>query len=199
MGAGAGPESFRERRMIKVSDYIAKRLADHGIRHVFMVTGGGAMHLNDSLGKESRLQYVCNHHEQACAMAAEGYAPRRDGNDGGRLRDDGPGRHERPDRRARAVVGLDPGDLPFRTSPHGNDRCPHRLAVASTRRSGGGHRRDRAADRQVRGEGSGSALHRLSLGEGAFSRPQRAARPRLAGHPLGHSVGDGRRGHLGGV
>ena len=60
--------------MIKVSDYIAGRLADYGIRHVFMITGGGAMHLNDSLGKEPRIQYVCNHHEQACAIAAEGYA-----------------------------------------------------------------------------------------------------------------------------
>ncbi len=60
--------------MIKVSDYVAKRLADWGVRHVFLVTGGGAMHLNDSLGKESRLQYICMHHEQAAAMAAEGYA-----------------------------------------------------------------------------------------------------------------------------
>lgn len=60
--------------MIKVSDYIAKRLADHGVRHIFMLTGGGAMHLNDSFGKERRIRYICNHHEQACAMAAEGYA-----------------------------------------------------------------------------------------------------------------------------
>jgi acetolactate synthase I/II/III large subunit len=60
--------------MIKLSDYIAARLADWGVRHLFMVTGGGAMHLNDSFGKESRIQYVCMHHEQAVAMAAEGYA-----------------------------------------------------------------------------------------------------------------------------
>lgn len=60
--------------MIKVSDYIVKYLADKGIRHIFMITGGGAMHLNDSIGREKRIQYVCNHHEQACAMAAEGYA-----------------------------------------------------------------------------------------------------------------------------
>ncbi|MEI7637250.1 MAG: thiamine pyrophosphate-binding protein [Syntrophus sp. (in: bacteria)] len=60
--------------MIKVTDYIVKYLADEGIRHIFMITGGGAMHLNDSIGKEKRIQYVCNHHEQACAMAAEGYA-----------------------------------------------------------------------------------------------------------------------------
>jgi acetolactate synthase I/II/III large subunit len=60
--------------MIKVSDYIFNRLADYGVRHIFMITGGGAMHLNDSIGKEKRIKYICNHHEQACAMAAEGYA-----------------------------------------------------------------------------------------------------------------------------
>ncbi len=60
--------------MIRVADYIAKFLADRGIRHVFIVTGGGAMHLNDAIGRESRLKYICCHHEQACAMAAESYA-----------------------------------------------------------------------------------------------------------------------------
>ncbi|MEZ5401462.1 MAG: thiamine pyrophosphate-binding protein [Bryobacteraceae bacterium] len=59
---------------MKLSDYVVDRLADHGIRHVFFVTGGGAMHLNDSIGHSARVQYICNHHEQACAMAAEGYA-----------------------------------------------------------------------------------------------------------------------------
>ena len=59
---------------MRVADYIWKFLADKGIRHVFLVTGGGAMHLNDALGRETRIRYVCNLHEQACAMAAEGYA-----------------------------------------------------------------------------------------------------------------------------
>jgi acetolactate synthase-1/2/3 large subunit len=59
---------------MKLSDYIAGQLAEWGVRHIFLVTGGGAMHLNDSIGNESRIQYVCNHHEQASAMAAEGYA-----------------------------------------------------------------------------------------------------------------------------
>jgi acetolactate synthase-1/2/3 large subunit len=59
---------------MKLSDYIIGQLADWGVRHIFLVTGGGAMHLNDSIGKEPRLQYVCNHHEQASAMAAEAYA-----------------------------------------------------------------------------------------------------------------------------
>ncbi len=58
--------------MIKVTDYISKKLKEYGVEHVFMVTGGGAMHLNDSLGRD--LIYINNHHEQASAIAAEGYA-----------------------------------------------------------------------------------------------------------------------------
>lgn len=59
--------------MIKLSDYIAKRLKEfHNVEHFFMVSGGGAMHLNDSLGRY--IPYTANHHEQACAIAAEGYA-----------------------------------------------------------------------------------------------------------------------------
>lgn len=59
--------------MIRVADYIAEKLANHGIRHVFMVTGGGAMHLNDAFGRSKDLSVVCCHHEQTCAMAAESY------------------------------------------------------------------------------------------------------------------------------
>ena len=61
-------------RRVRVADYIAQTLATHGVRHVFMITGGGAMFLNDAFGLEKRIQYVCNLHEQACAVAAEGYA-----------------------------------------------------------------------------------------------------------------------------
>ncbi len=58
---------------IKLSDYIAKRLKEvYGVTNLFMVSGGGAMHLNDSFGKY--IPYICNHNEQACAIAAEGYA-----------------------------------------------------------------------------------------------------------------------------
>lgn len=59
---------------IRLADYIFKYLADCGVEHVFMVAGGGAMHLNDALAKEKRIKYLCNHHEQACSIAAEGYA-----------------------------------------------------------------------------------------------------------------------------
>ena len=59
---------------IKLSDYIADFLTKHEIEHVFTITGGGAMHLNDSLGHKEGLTCVYNHHEQACAIAAEAYA-----------------------------------------------------------------------------------------------------------------------------
>ena len=59
---------------IKVSQYIAQFLADHGVTDVFTITGGGAMHLNDAIGHHEALHCTYNHHEQACAIAAEGYA-----------------------------------------------------------------------------------------------------------------------------
>lgn len=59
--------------MIRVSDYIARTLAASGIRDMFLVTGGAAMHLNDAFGREKRLSLVSCHHEQACSMAAAGY------------------------------------------------------------------------------------------------------------------------------
>ena len=58
----------------KVSDYIADFLATHGITQIFTVVGGGAMHLNNSLGHHAKLCCLYNHHEQASAMAAECYA-----------------------------------------------------------------------------------------------------------------------------
>lgn len=59
---------------IKVSNYISQKLLEAGIKDVFMITGGGAMHLDDALGHQEGLNCIYNHHEQACAMAAEAYA-----------------------------------------------------------------------------------------------------------------------------
>lgn len=58
---------------MKVSNYISGKLLESGISQVFTVTGGGAMHLNDALGHEKGLNCLYNHHEQACAIAAEAY------------------------------------------------------------------------------------------------------------------------------
>jgi len=59
---------------MRVADYIAQRLTELGLTHVFLVTGGGAMHLNDAFGRAPGLTYVCFHHEQTCAIAADAYA-----------------------------------------------------------------------------------------------------------------------------
>jgi acetolactate synthase-1/2/3 large subunit len=58
---------------MKVSDLVIKFLEDKNISHVFTVSGGGSMHLVDSLGKAEKLKYVCVHHEQVAAMAVEGF------------------------------------------------------------------------------------------------------------------------------
>lgn len=58
----------------RLADYVADFLVSHGVTDVFCVVGGGAMHLNDALGHHSKLKVTYNHHEQACAMAAEAYA-----------------------------------------------------------------------------------------------------------------------------
>lgn len=58
----------------RLADYVADFLVSHGIKDCFMVTGGGAMHLNDALGHKEGLHCTFNHHEQACAIAAEAYA-----------------------------------------------------------------------------------------------------------------------------
>lgn len=59
---------------VRLADYVADFLVDKGVTDVFSVVGGGAMHLNDALGHNKGLQVTYNHHEQACAMAAEAYA-----------------------------------------------------------------------------------------------------------------------------
>ncbi len=59
--------------LVKLSDWVARQLVAHGIKDVFMITGGGAMHLNHSLGTHPALHCTFAHHEQALAMAAEAY------------------------------------------------------------------------------------------------------------------------------
>lgn len=59
---------------IRLADYVADFLVEHGVTDAFSVVGGGAMHLNDALGHKDGLKVTYNHHEQACAIAAEAYA-----------------------------------------------------------------------------------------------------------------------------
>src|SRR5580658_8691682 len=60
--------------MAKLSDYVIQFIADQGVKHVFLVTGGGAMHLNESLSRCTAIEPICNLHEQASAIAAENYS-----------------------------------------------------------------------------------------------------------------------------
>ena len=59
---------------MRLADYVMSFVAQQGVKYVFLVTGGGAMHLNDALARCSDLTFVCNHHEQASAIAAENYS-----------------------------------------------------------------------------------------------------------------------------
>lgn len=63
---------------MRIADYIMNRLAEEGVRHVFQVTGRGALFLSDALAKSSELIGVSMHHEQACAFASIAYAEQSD-------------------------------------------------------------------------------------------------------------------------
>ena len=68
---------FRENRKsenrIRLADRVADQIVRKGVTDVFLVTGGGAMHLNDAFGRQRKLTVTCFHHEQAAAMAADAY------------------------------------------------------------------------------------------------------------------------------
>lgn len=59
---------------MKVSDYVTQFFERQDVKNIFMVTGGGCMHLVDSFGRSSKIKYWCTQHEQAAAMAAESYS-----------------------------------------------------------------------------------------------------------------------------
>jgi len=59
---------------MKLSDYVVDFFEKEGLKHIFMVTGGGCMHLVNSFGNSSKIEYICTQHEQSAAMAAEAYA-----------------------------------------------------------------------------------------------------------------------------
>ena len=63
----------------RVTDIVASFLVENGIKDVFFLTGGGAMFLNDGIESNSNINAICNHHEQACAMGAVGYAKYKNG------------------------------------------------------------------------------------------------------------------------
>jgi len=98
---------------MKVSNYISEMLVKAGINQAFMVTGGGAMHLDDALGHQKGLHCIYDHHEQACAIAAEAYA-RIHNKMAALCVTTGPG-GQCHYRCAGSVAGFDPYDRAFRT------------------------------------------------------------------------------------
>ena len=58
----------------KLADYVIQLLEERGIEHIFLISGGATMHLVDAIGRAKKIKYVCNYHEQACAIAAECYS-----------------------------------------------------------------------------------------------------------------------------
>jgi len=58
---------------VRVADYIFSAIADLGVKHVFLLPGGGAMHLVDALGQNPDIEFIPTHHEQAATIAAEAY------------------------------------------------------------------------------------------------------------------------------
>ena len=83
----------------KLSNYIAEKLLASGITDVFMITGGGAMHLDDALGHQEGLHCLYNHPQQDC----------------GSVRDDGTWRHQCDERRCGRISGFNPDVCHFRT------------------------------------------------------------------------------------
>lgn len=75
---------------IKLADYVSSLIVKQGIKHIFTLSGGGSIQLLDAMGRQEGLEYICNHHEQACSIAAEGYS-RVSGNLGACLVTMGPG------------------------------------------------------------------------------------------------------------
>ncbi|MEK7633215.1 MAG: thiamine pyrophosphate-binding protein [Patescibacteria group bacterium] len=60
--------------IVKISDYVIDYLVSLGIKNIFLISGGGCIHLIDSVGKNKKIKFICNHHEQASAIAAEAYS-----------------------------------------------------------------------------------------------------------------------------
>jgi acetolactate synthase-1/2/3 large subunit len=58
---------------MKLSDYVIQRVVDAGVKHIFMLSGGGCMHLVDSIGRRKELEYICCLHEQGAVLAASAY------------------------------------------------------------------------------------------------------------------------------
>ena len=169
---------------MKVSNYISEMLVKAGIHQAFMVTGGGAMHLDDALGHQEGLHCIYDHHEQACAIAAEAYA-RLENKIAAVCVTTGPGGTNA----LTGVVGgwLDSipmfivsGQVRYDTTVR---LAVHRYAAARHGRPGVRHHQVRPVHDEVRCHAGGPQGHSLPAGKGVASGYNGPPRPGLAGHP----------------
>ncbi len=168
---------------VRVADYLAAQIPPLGVDHVFAVTGGGAMHLDDALRLRSDVHVIFNQHEQACAIAAEGYA-RASGTLGIAVRDQWSGRHELHNRRT-WQCGMTrcrrcSCRARWRSRHHGGQ---YGTPASPARRPGERHCPVGRADHQVRGDDHRPSSGAVSLREGRLPGPERSARPGLARYP----------------
>tara|TARA_B100000427_G_scaffold327155_1_gene337286 strand:+ start:9986 stop:11767 length:1782 start_codon:yes stop_codon:yes gene_type:complete len=60
--------------MIRLADYVIKKIFENSVKHIFMVTGRGALFLTDAVAAHKEIEGICVHHEQSAAFAAASYA-----------------------------------------------------------------------------------------------------------------------------
>ena len=167
----------------RLADYVADFLVARGVTDVFSVVGGGAMHLNDALGHNPRLHVTYNHHEQACAIAAEAYA-RLENKIAAVCVTTGPGG-------TNALTGVVGGWLDsipmFIVSGQVRYDTTARYALQYTGtrhgRPGVRHHQVRPVHDEVRRHAGGPQGHSLPAGKGVASGYNGPPRPGLAGHP----------------
>ncbi len=181
------PPFAPEEAPMKLSDYVFSFLADRGVRHVFLVTGGGAMHLNDSLAQGDA------HHARLPAPRAglrHGGGGVRAGqrDDGSRERHHRAGRHQRTQRRLRSLDRFHPHARHLRTGEAGDlHGLSERAGTAPARRPGGGHPLHGQGDHQIRGHGARARGNPPSPGTGVASRAIGPPRALLDRHPGGRA------------
>ncbi len=162
---------------MKLSDYVIQFVIDLGVKHVFLLPGGGAMHLNDSLGgRAGDIESICTLHEQAAAIAAENYA-KATGQIGVGLFTTGPGS-------TNAVTGvagawLDSTPCLFLSGQVKRSDLKGRLRRPPDGRAGSRHSFDRRPNHQIRRHGHGPGDDPLAPRACRASRHHRPARAGL--------------------
>ena len=169
---------------MKLSDYVAEFLAGLSVRDIFLISGGGMMHLLDSVGKHPALRLVCNLNEQASSICADS-AGQYTGNLGVCLLTTGPGGTNAMTRRSRFLSGLYPGAGDFR--PVQNRRLCQPPRGAVVRCTGSGRDCHGPASDQICRDRHRPGFHPLPPRKSRVPCPPRAQRPGVGRRPAGRT------------